>query len=97
MKEYFTTLATWQKTSLNEYAQTTPNGPPEAIFGRLDGKKRLVRSRDGAEHITEKRFMTDKPISQGDLLEIDGVSYEIKSVTTTPDIDGKNPVYEAFF
>lgn len=85
---YLNQTATWrQATGQNEYGEPT-FADPVSIKVRWEGKRRLVRDKDGREVVSEARVLCTEPVQPGDLLEYDGRAWPVIAVLTVPGLDG---------
>lgn len=88
MEWYLNQTATWQQvTGLNEYGE--PITTCQAIKVRWEGKRRLVRDKQGQEVVSEARFFCLEAVQPGDLVEYGGKEWTVIAVSETPDLDGQ--------
>lgn len=85
--DYLNQVATWKRvTSINEYGEpTTAN---QTISVRWEGKRKLVRNRQGQEVVSETRFFCLEAVQPGDSIEQGGREWLIIAVTEFMDLDG---------
>ncbi|SMB97782.1 hypothetical protein SAMN00808754_1943 [Thermanaeromonas toyohensis ToBE] len=89
--DYLNQTATWKRTvGLNEYGE--PITTSQTIKVRWEGKRRLVRDRQGQEVVSEARFFCLEEVQPGDIVEYGGREWPIIAVTEIPDLDG-NIIY----
>jgi hypothetical protein len=84
---YLNQTATWHYvTGLNEYGE--PQTSSKTINVRWEGKRRLVRGKDGREVVSEARVFCTDAVQPGDELEYGGRSWPVIAVSTMPGLDG---------
>lgn len=89
--DYLNQSATWKRvTSLNEYGE--PITTSQVVKIRWEGKRKLVRNRQGQEVISEALFFCLEAVQPGDLMEYGGREWPIITVAEATDLDG-NIVY----
>jgi len=93
IKGYLNQTAIWHRATgrRNEYAE--PETRSKEIKVRWEGKRRLVRSNDGREIVSEARVYCTVPVSPGDYIEFGGRKWPVISVSSIPDLDG-NEVFK---
>jgi hypothetical protein len=85
---YLNQRAVWKRVvRLNEYGE--PVTKQKKIKVRWEGKRRLVRDKDGQEVVSEARVFCIEPVKPGDKLEYAGREWPVIAVSTVPDLDGK--------
>lgn len=91
ISDYLNQTATWKRvTGLNEYGE--PITTCQTIRVRWEGKRRLVRDKQGQEVVSEARFFCLDPVQPGDLIEFGGKEWTVITVYEVPDLDG-NIIY----
>lgn len=86
--DYLNQTATWKKvTGYNEFAE--PITTSQTIKVRWEGKRRLVRDKQGQEVISEARFFCLEEVQPGDIVEYGGKGWTVIAVTEIPDLDGQ--------
>lgn len=92
IERYLNQTAIWkQTTGLNEYGE--PITTSRTIKVRWEGKRRLVRDKQGREVVSEARVFCLEPVQPGDILEYGGREWTVITVSEVPDLDG-NVVYQ---
>ena len=87
IKGYLNQTATWHYvTGRNEYDE--PQTSSKSINVRWEGKRRLVRSKDGQEVVSEARVFCIEDVKVGDLLECGGRAWPVIAVSVIPGLDG---------
>ena len=80
-------MAVWKRVvGLNEYGE--PQAEEQDIAVRWEGKRRLVRDKDGHEVVSEARVFCTDPVQPGDMLEYEGREWVAITVSVVPDIGG---------
>lgn len=88
IKGYLNQTATWHYTTgLNEYGE--PSTSSKTINVRWEGKRRMVRDKEGREVVSEARVFCTEAVKPGDELEYDGRRWPVIAVSTVPGLDGK--------
>lgn len=72
---------------LNEAAEPITEDHPIKV--RWEGKRRLVRDKQGQEVVSEARFFCLEEVSPGDIVEYGGREWLVIAVTEIPDLDGQ--------
>jgi hypothetical protein len=91
---YLNQTAIWKKVvGQNMYAE--PQTESKEIKVRWEGKRRLVRDKEGREVVSEARVFCVEPVKPGDILEHGGREWPVIAVSTVPDLDGKESHREA--
>lgn len=91
IEQYLNQTATWkQATGLNEYGE--PIITSQTIKVRWEGKRRLVRDKQGQEVVSEARVFCLEPVQPGDILMYNGKEWPVIAVSEIPDLDG-NIIY----
>lgn len=92
---YLNQEAIWHRATggLNENAEPT-YADPEIISVRWEGKRRLVRSRDGREVVSEARVFCIEAVQTEDLLEYGGRVWPVIAVSIVPGLSGRTHHYE---
>lgn len=92
MNIYFNQTITWKPvTGTNEFAEPLI-GASQLIKVRWEGKRRLVRDKQGQEVVSEARFFCTENIQVGDIVEYNGKEWTVIAVTDKVDLDG-NVIY----
>lgn len=87
IQDYLNQTATWHYvTGQNEFGEPTTDS--KTINCRWEGKRRLVRDKDGQEVVSEARVFCVEAIKPGDELEYDGRSWPVIAVSVVPGLDG---------
>lgn len=87
IKDYLNQTATWKRVvGQNMYGE--PDFDTKEIKVRWEGKRRLVRDKEGREVVSEARVFCVDPVSPGDKLEYGGREWTIIAVSTIPGLDG---------
>ena len=87
INNYLNQTATWHYvTGKNNYGE--PTFGSKTINCRWEGKRRLVRNKDGQEVVSEARVFCVEAIKPGDELEYDGRSWPVIAVSVVPGLDG---------
>ena len=87
MEGYLNQQATWHTvTGLNNYGE--PETSSQTIPVRWEGKRRLVRDKEGREVISEARVFCLAAVKPGDMLTYDGRKWPVISVSVIPDLSG---------
>lgn len=90
---YLNQRAVWKrKTGSNEYGE--PVTKQKSIKVRWEGKRRLVRSKDGREVVSEARVFCAEAVQAEDLLEYGGRAWPVIAVSETPGLDGETLFWE---
>lgn len=85
---YLNQTVIWrQATGQNEYGETT-FAVPVTIKVRWEGKRRLVRDKEGREVVSEARVFCTETVKPGDLLEHDGREWPVITVFVVPRLNG---------
>ena len=93
IKQYLNQTAVWGRTtSLNEYGE--PVTTNQTIKVRWEGKRRLVRDKQGQEVVSEARVFCLEAVQPGDILAYDGKDWLVIAVSKIPDIDGNTAYWE---
>jgi len=88
IRNYLNQTATWKRViGQNMYGE--PETEEKEIKVRWEGKRRLVRDKDGREVVSEARVFCTDPVKPGDELELDGREWPVIAVSTVPGLDGK--------
>jgi hypothetical protein len=88
ISSYLNQTAIWhQVTEKNEYAEPI-FADPVTIPVRWEGKRRLVRNKDGQEVVSEARVLCTALVQEGDLLEYNGRAWPVIVVSPIPALDG---------
>lgn len=86
-KDYLNQTAIWHYvTGMNEYGE--PEFGSKTIKVRWEGKRRLVRDKEGREVVSEARVFCTAPVQEGDLLEYAGRKWPVITVASVPGLDG---------
>lgn len=84
---YLHQTATWKRVvGLNEYGE--PLSEEQEIHVRWEGKRRLVRDKEGHEVVSEARVYCMEPVQPGDIFEFGGRNWPIIAVSEVPDLGG---------
>ena len=87
ISNYLNQTATWKRvTSLNEFGE--PVTASQTIAVRWEGKRRLVRDRQGQEVVSEARMYCVEAVQPGDVVEYEGREWPVLAVSETPGLDG---------
>lgn len=93
IKDYLNQTATWHYvTGQNEYGE--PQTSSKSIKVRWEGKRRLVRDKDGREVVSEARVFCIDPVKPGDELEYGGRRWPVIAVSCVPGLNGAISHYE---
>lgn len=88
IQDYLNQIATWKRVvGQNMYGE--PETEEKEIKVCWEGKRRLVRDKEGREVVSEARVFCTEPIQPGDLLEYGGMEWPVLAVSTIPDLNGK--------
>lgn len=88
IKAYLNQKAVWHRViERNEYGE--PITKARRIRLRWEGKRRLVRSVDGREVISEARVFCMALVCVGDRLEYGGRVWPVIAVSVVPGLDGR--------
>lgn len=88
IEQYLNQTAIWKRvTGLNEYGE--PITISQVIKVRWEGKRRLVRDKQGQEVVSEARVFCLEAVQPGDILEYGGKEWSVIAVTEIPDLDGQ--------
>jgi len=92
---YLNQEAVWHRATggLNENAEPI-YADPKTISVRWEGKRRLVRSKDGREVVSEARVFCIETVQTGDLLEYGGRAWPVIAVFIVPGLSGEINHYE---
>lgn len=92
---YLNQKAIWHKATgkLNENAEPI-YADPKTISVRWEGKRRLVRSKDGREVVSEARVFCIETVQTEDLLEYGGRAWPVIAVSIVPGLSGRTHHYE---
>lgn len=92
IEQYLNQTATWKRTNnLNEFGE--PITTSQVIKVRWEGKRRLVRDKQGQEVVSEARVFCLDPVQPGDILTYGGKDWPVITVSEVPDLGG-NVVYQ---
>lgn len=87
MEGYLNQKATWHHvTGKNSYGE--PQTTDSDIAVRWEGKRRLVRDKEGREVVSEARVFCLAAVKPGDMLTYDGRKWPVISVSVIPDLSG---------
>lgn len=87
IQDYLNQTATWHYvTGQNDYGE--PITDSKVINVRWEGKRCLVRDKDGQEVVSEARVFCTATVKVGDLLEYDGRKWPVIAVSIVPGLDG---------
>jgi len=90
---YLNQTATWKRVvGQNMYGE--PETEEKEIKVRWEGKRRLVRDKEGQEVVSEARVFCVEPVKPGDILEHGGREWPVIAVSTVPDLGGKEAYRE---
>lgn len=85
--DYLNQTITWKRViGHNMYGE--PEVEEKEIQVRWEGKRRLVRDKEGQEVVSEARVFCLDPVQPGDFLVYDGREWPIIAVSTVPGLDG---------
>ncbi len=87
LNAYLTQTATWKR--LTGYGPDGPIYAETVIKVRWEGKRRLVRDRQGAEVVSEGRVYCVEAVRAGDVLTYGGRDWPVISVSEVPTLDGR--------
>ncbi|HHT47376.1 MAG TPA: hypothetical protein GX004_08880 [Firmicutes bacterium] len=95
IRSYLNQEAMWHRATgkLNENAEPV-YAAPKTISVRWEGKRRLVRSKDGREVVSEARVFCIEAVQTGDLLEYGGRAWPVIAVFIVPGLNGGINHYE---
>ncbi|MCL6611181.1 MAG: hypothetical protein K6T66_06550 [Peptococcaceae bacterium] len=86
--DYLNQTAAWKRvTGLNEYGE--PITESQTIKVLWEGKRRLVRDKQGQEVVSEARFFCLEDVQPGDMVEYGGREWPVIAVTEVPDLNGQ--------
>lgn len=92
IREYLNQTAMWkQVTGKNEWGEATTI--TQTIKIRWEGKRRIVRNKQGVETVSEASFFCLDDVQPGDIIEYGGKEWPVITVSEIVDIDG-NLVYK---
>jgi hypothetical protein len=87
IEAYLNQTATWHYvTGYDDYNK--PITGSKTIPVRWEGKRRLVRDKEGREVISEARVFCTENVKTGDRLEYDGRAWPVIAVSIIPGLDG---------
>jgi len=93
IKNYLNQTAIWKRVvGQNMYGE--PETEEQEIKVRWEGKRRLVRDKEGQEVVSEARVFCIEQVKPGDLLEYNDREWSVISVSTVPGLDGEVNHYE---
>ena len=85
---YLNQRAVWKrKTGSNEYGE--PVTKQKTIKVRWEGKRRLVRDKQGQEVVSEALFFCMEDVQPGDIISFGGKEWTVITVSEIPDLDGQ--------
>lgn len=85
---YLNQTATWKRViGYNGYGE--PVFEEIAIKVRWEGKRRLVRNKQGQEVVSEARVFCIEDVQPGDMLEYGGKEWPVITVSEMPGLNGK--------
>ncbi len=89
IEAYLNQTAVWYRATgdMNEYAEPV-YADSVNISVRWEGKRRLVRDKEGQEIVSEAEVLCIDAVQEGDLLEYDGRKWTVITVSPVPDLDG---------
>jgi hypothetical protein len=91
--DYLNQTATWHRvTGQDGYGE--PTYESKTIPVRWEGKRRLVRDKEGREVVSEARVFCTAPVQEGDLLEYAGRKWPVITVASVPGLDGATNHHE---
>lgn len=84
---YLNQTATWKQViGLNEYGEPITTSQPIKV--RWEGKRRIVRDRQGQEVVSEARVFCLEPLQPGDILNDGARDWPVITVSECPDLAG---------
>lgn len=87
IKDYLNQTITWKRViGRNMYGE--PETEEKEIKVRWEGKRRLVRDKDGQEVVSEARVFCIEPVKPGDILKYEDRDWPVISVSIVPGLDG---------
>lgn len=88
MDAYLNQTATWKRViGQNGYAEPL-FAPDQTIKVRWEGKRRLVRDKQGKEVISESEVICIEDVQSDDVLVFGGREWTVISVSEVPGLDG---------
>ncbi len=91
--DYLNQSATLKRlTGYNEFAE--PITASQAIKVRWEGKRRLVRDKQGQEVVSEARVFCLEAVQPGDVLEYGGKDWPVIAVSEIPGLEGNTAYRE---
>lgn len=85
---YLNQTATWKRVvGRNGYGE--PVFEESSIKVRWEGRRRLVRNKQGQEVISEARVFCTENVQPGDVLEYGGKEWPVITVSEMPGVNGK--------
>src|SRR5690606_31106115 len=88
IRGYLRRTALW-KRMVSEDGYPPQPAPGTPIPVRWEARRRLVRSPEGQEVVSEARVFCVDPVQPGDVLEYGGRDWPVITVSETPGLDGK--------
>jgi hypothetical protein len=93
--EYLNQTVFWsEKTGKNQYNEPE-YAAPVAINGRFEYKRKLVRSTEGEQVVSEAQLFTAEKVKGGDKLSYDGADFIIITAGGQPGLGGEIEFFEA--
>lgn len=89
--DYLNQTATWKRV-VGYSPSTDPIYEEKQIRVRWEGKRRLVRNKQGQEVVSEARFFCLEEVQPGDVIEYGSKEWSVIAVSEVPDLDG-NVIY----
>jgi len=88
IQDYLNQTATWKRVvGQNMYGE--PEFDEKEIKVRWEGKRRLVRDKEGQEIVSEARVFCVEPVQPGDVLVYDEREWPVITVSVMPGLSGK--------
>lgn len=87
IQDYLNQIATWKRvTGQNMYGE--PKTEEKEIKVRWEGRRRLVRDKDGQEVVSEAQVFCIEPVKPGDILKYEDRDWPVIAVSIVPGLDG---------
>ena len=84
---YLNQTAIW-KYVIGQNMYGEPKTEEKEIKVRWEGRRRLVRDKDGREVVSEARVFCIEPVKPGDILKYEDRDWPVISVSIVPGLDG---------
>jgi len=87
IRSYLNQTAVW-KYVIGQNMYGEPDFDTKEIKVRWEGRRRLVRDKDGQEVVSEARVFCIEPVKPGDILKYEDRDWPVIAVATVPGLDG---------